>query len=459
MKPSESSPAGPALSAGSQAGTALSASPSISAPTRAARAVRPRWLLLGLAVAIIFTDAVGYTVIIPALPSFAAELGLGETRTGTLYASYGLISLLLYLPFGLLVDRWGERRWLTAGMLALGLASLGFWQADGFWSLLGCRVTQGVAASATWAAALPLAARLATTERRGVEMSILMMAFSIGVVAGPALGSLGQLRDPFLYFAGVPFGLAVCAFALLPRRNPPQSPLLRGKRASAGGAIGSLGGQLSGALQNCRAVSPSTQVLAPSVARSFFRDGLRPELVCACLVILVTCAALGAIEILLPLQFSRLGWTRQHIGLFFSGWGLAMLIIQPLIGWWSDRRGRREPIQCGLLTAAVLTPSLFSALDSVWLFPLALGTIFALSAALVPTLPLMADYLTDGQSGRAFGFYNMAFSLGIVLGPWSGGYITERFDVLWAAILVSLPLLGMVPFVASLLRHPQPRKV
>ena len=424
MKQSDSSQTRPALSALPQAGVALSASPSATESTRAARAVRPRGLLLGLAVAIIFTDAVGYTVIIPALPSFAAELGLGETRTGTLYASYGLISLLLYLPFGLLVDRWGERRWLTVGMLALGVASLGFWQASGFWTLLGCRVTQGIAASATWAAALPLAARLATTERRGVEMSVLMMAFSIGVVAGPALGSLGQVRDPFLYFAGVPFGLAVCAFALLPRHAP-----------------------------------SSTHGVANSVAPSSFRDGLRRELVCACLVILVTCATLGAIEILLPLQFSRLDWTRQHIGLFFSGWGLAMLIIQPLIGWWSDRRGRREPIQFGLLAAAVLTPSLFSTLDSIWLFPLALGTIFALSAALVPTLPLMADYLTDGQSGRAFGFYNMAFSLGIVLGPWSGGYITEHLNVFWAAILVSLPLLVMVPLVPYLLRHPHPRKV
>ncbi len=421
MKQSESSQTRPALSTLSQAGVALSASPPATALTRTAR---PRWLLLGLAVAIIFTDAVGYTVIIPALPSFAAELDLGETSTGTLYASYGLISLLLYLPFGLLVDRWGERRWLTVGMLALGIASLGFWQASGFWSLLGCRVTQGIAASATWAAALPLAARLATTERRGVEMSVLMMAFSIGVVAGPALGSLGQLRDPFLYFAGVPFGLAVCAFALLPRQAPSSAP-----------------------------------VAANSVAPALLRDGLRRELVCACLVILVTCATLGAIEILLPLQFSHLGWTRQHIGLFFSGWGLAMLIIQPLIGWWSDRRGRREPIQFGLLTAAILTPSLFSALDSIWLFPLALGTIFALSAALVPTLPLMADSLTDGQSGRAFGFYNMAFSLGIVLGPWSGGYITEHLDVFWAALLVSLPLLVMVPLVPYLLRHPHPRKV
>ncbi len=420
MKQSDSSQACPTPAVLPQAGATLSASLPASASAQTAWGVRPRGRLLGLAVAIIFTDAVGYTVIIPALPSFAAEWGLGETRTGTLYASYGLISLLLYLPFGLLVDRCGERRWLTVGMLALGVASLGFWQASGFWTLLGCRVTQGIAAAATWAAALPLAARLATTGRRGVEMSLLMVAFSIGVIIGPALGSLGQVRDPFLYFAWVPFGLAVCALALLPHHVPPPTP-----------------------------------VVANSVTPLFFRDGLRRELVCACLVILVTCTMLGAIEMLLPLQFSHLGWTRQHIGLFFSGWGLAMLIVQPVIGWWSDRRGRREPMQFGLLTAAILTPSLFSALDSVWLFPLALGAIFSLSAALVPTLPLMADYLTEGLSGTTFGFYNMAFSLGIALGPWSGGYITERAGVFWAAVLISLPLLGMVPLVPYLLR---PRK-
>ena len=191
------------------------------------RSVRPRWLLLGLAVAIIFTDAVGYTVIIPALPSFAAELGLGETRTGTLYASYGLISLLLYLPFGLLVDRWGERRWLTVGMLTLGLASLGFWQAGGFWTLLGCRVTQGVAASATWAAALPLAARLATTERRGVEMSILMMAFSIGVVAVRPSAVWARCGTPFCILPGCrlvwPCASLPCSRAI---RHPPPRSLL-----------------------------------------------------------------------------------------------------------------------------------------------------------------------------------------------------------------------------------------
>ena len=41
-------------------------------------------------------------------------------------------------------------------------------------------------------------------------------------------------------------------------------------------------------------------------------------------------------------------------------------------------------------------------------------------------MPLIADGLSHGQAGQAFGFYNVAFSIGIVLGPWLGGYVTSR---------------------------------
>ena len=228
MKQSDPSPppARAPLSSPSQPAVSFSASPpSVAAIiTPAARAACPRWLLLSLAIAIIFTDAVGYTIIIPGAAELCGGIGIGRNPRGDPVCLIRVDFPSPVSPLCLLVDRWGERRWLAVGMLTLGLASLGFWQASGFWSLLGCRVTQGIAASATWAAALPLAARLATTERRGVEMSVLMMAFSVGVVAGPALGSLGQVRDPFLYFAGVPLGLALCAFALLPRASTPSHP-------------------------------------------------------------------------------------------------------------------------------------------------------------------------------------------------------------------------------------------
>ena len=46
----------------------------------------------------------------------------------------------------------------------------------------------------------------------------------------------------------------------------------------------------------------------------------------------------------------------------------------------------------------------------------------------------------------------MAFSLGIVFGPWAGGYVTEHFNILWAAGLLALPLMMMVPALSYFLR-------
>lgn len=383
-----------------------------------------RWLVLGIAAAIMFADTVGYTLIIPMLPTLTRELGLSETWAGIFYASYGLISLILYLPFGYMVDRVGERIWLTAGMLLLGLTAVAFFMVSGFWPLLACRVAQGVAASATWAATLPLAARLADTKRRGLEMSLVPMAFSLGAIAGPALGSFGQAREPFVYFAVLPFVLAVVAFFCIPTRL---------------------------ATEAVEQTSPASPASLASLASPDNPDNLgtwpsptlfSPSLVCACGVILVSCAAIGAIEVLLPLQLVEIGWSRQEIGLLFAAWGAAALIFQPIIGAWSDYRGRQEPMVIGLSAAAVLLPSLFWLLDSLWLFPLVLGIIIALSAALAPSMPLIADSLDNDQAGKAFGFYNVAFSIGIVLGPWLGGYVTEQLHVLGAALLFAVPLMG-----------------
>ncbi len=55
----------------------------------------------------------------------------------------------------------------------------------------------------------------------------------------------------------------------------------------------------------------------------------------------------------------------------------------------------------------------------------------------------MADGLEEDQAGKAFGFYNVSFSIGIVLGPWLGGYVTEQINVVGAALLLVIPLVLM----------------
>ena len=371
-----------------------------------------RWVVLGIAAAIMFADTVGYTLIIPVLPALAQELGLTETWTGIFYASYGLISLVLYLPFGYVVDRVGERLWLTGGMLLLGGPPWLSQSLPGFGHWLACRIAQGVAASATWAATLPLAARLADKNRRGLEMSLVPMAFSLGAIGGPALGGIGEARDPFVYFSVFPFILAGLAFFLVPSRV-----------AFAQDA------------QDAH-VEPSKQhTLRVSLPELF-----STHLAGACLVILVSCAALGAIEVLLPLQLTQIGWSRQDVGLLFAAWGAAALVSQPLIGLWSDRRGRQEPMVIGLFAERVCCQPCFAVQFSLAATAHSMRHYCSPQLALAPSMPLIADGLSEGQAGKAFGVYNVAFSIGIVIGPWLGGYVTEQLHVFGAAVLFAVPL-------------------
>jgi predicted MFS family arabinose efflux permease len=132
--------------------------------------------------------------------------------------------------------------------------------------------------------------------------------------------------------------------------------------------------------------------------------------------------------VLLPLQLAQEGWKCLQIGLLFYAWGFVTLLAQPLIGAWSDRHGPQAPIRTSLLAATLLVPLIFKTVDSPWLWLIFLGTGIALTTALIPTMLLLAQGLAEKQAGQAFALYNVAFSVGIVCGPWLGGYMTERFD-------------------------------
>ncbi len=60
--------------------------------------------LLVLVCVVIFVDSLGYGVIVPVMPVYARELGIGEFGLGMLFASYALGNIVAALPFGLISD-------------------------------------------------------------------------------------------------------------------------------------------------------------------------------------------------------------------------------------------------------------------------------------------------------------------------------------------------------------------
>ncbi len=63
-----------------------------------------------------FCVALGFGIVVPAVPLLAADLGVRATGAGAVVSAFALMRLLSGLAAGRLVDRVGERAALQAGV-------------------------------------------------------------------------------------------------------------------------------------------------------------------------------------------------------------------------------------------------------------------------------------------------------------------------------------------------------
>ncbi len=187
---------------------------------------RPYLALLGLGA----LDAAGYSVIVPVTPAIAATTGAGPALIGALVASFPAAMLVGYTLAGHGVRRRRPTVVLAGALALLALGSLGFVLGDGLPAYFAARLVMGLGSGGLW-----IAITFATMERwPGQEylcMSRIYAAYSVGGLVGPALGTIGGVRGPFLaYLALVVLAMPlVVAVGTPPRRRrfEPDRSVLR----------------------------------------------------------------------------------------------------------------------------------------------------------------------------------------------------------------------------------------
>jgi MFS family permease len=149
-------------------------------------------------------------------------LGQGSTLFGLQFSAVVAANVLLQVPIGNWADEYGRRPFIIAGfallapsVLAQGLIPLvtGASGLVGPGLMLVARLLQGVAVALVFAPGLAIAGDLAREGSSGTTLSVLTMAFGLGVAFGPLVSgflfSFGLLA-PFAFGAG----LAVVALVL-----------------------------------------------------------------------------------------------------------------------------------------------------------------------------------------------------------------------------------------------------
>jgi MFS family permease len=137
----------------------------------------------------VFIDLIGFGIVLPLLPGYAASLGVSDTAIGALVASFSLMQFLLAHWWGRLSDRIGRRPVLLVGLAGSAVSYLLFAVAQDFWLLLVSRLVAG-GMGATVNVAQAYLADVTPASDRARAMGLIGAAFGLGFVAGPALGGI-----------------------------------------------------------------------------------------------------------------------------------------------------------------------------------------------------------------------------------------------------------------------------
>jgi MFS family permease len=344
--------------------------------------------LLILVCAVVWVDTMLYAALTPLLPHFTHTLHLSKAAAGVLVAADGAGALVGGLPGGAAAARLGPRRAVLAGLTLMGLASLGFAFAHGFWPLAVARFLQGCASGFTWAGAFAWLLAAAPRDRRGQLIGTALGAAVFGALFGPVVGAAAALLGRGAVFSALAaLAVVLGAWTLRIEPAPPEAP--------------------------------SVAALGRAMRDSRFLGGLA----------LMTLPSLlfGVLSTLAPLRLSDAGWGAAAIGaVWLVGAGFETA-LSPIAGRVLDRRGWAIPVKAALAGATVLSIGLAFSPRPLAYVPLLIATSGAYGVLFTPAFALIADGAEKVglPQGMAFGLMNAAWAAGAVVGPAAGGAVAD----------------------------------
>jgi MFS family permease len=346
--------------------------------------------LLLLVCALVWVDTMLYAALTPLLPGFAHHLHLSKAGAGLLVGAYAAGALVGGLPGGAAAAHLGARRAVLVGLALMGLSSLGFAFAHGYWPLMTARFLQGCGSGFTWAGAFAWLLAATPRQRRGEVIGTALGAAVFGALFGPVVGAAAAVvgrAAVFTALAGLSVVLAAWTLRLEP--VPPEAP--------------------------------SLSAMARALRNNRFAFGLG----------LMALASLlwGVLSTLAPLRLSDAGLGAAAIGAVWLVGAAFETVLSPVVGRMVDRRGILRPVQAALAVGAGVSVGLAFGPRPLAYIPLLIVASGAYGVLFTPAFALIAEGAEQSRlaQGMAFGLMNAAWALGALIGPAVGGAVAAAF--------------------------------
>jgi MFS family permease len=156
----------------------------------------------------------------------------------------------------------------------------------------------------------------------------------------------------------------------------------------------------------------------------------------------------GTLDVLVPLLFDAAGYGALAIAAVFVAAGAVEVVVNPVVGRISDRRGRLLPVRVALAASIGVAVAFAIATEPLVVAMLVVAASVTFGGFYTPGMALVADRAERAglSQGIGFGVTNTAWAVGALIGPALGGALAEAFGdpvpYLLAAALCAATLLA-----------------
>ncbi|XP_012263079.1 MFS-type transporter SLC18B1-like isoform X2 [Athalia rosae] len=397
---------------------------------------RQKLALLTLSI-VDFVSFCSMSIMAPFFPKEAEVKGMPESISGLVFSFYAMMMFLSAPIFGIILPRIGAKFLFISGLMVAGVCNVLFGFVDAIVDyktfVIFCFIIRGL--EALGASAFSTAGYIFVVDifpdNVGAVLGILETFVGLGMSTGPAIGgllySIGGFGLPFYVLGGILVAIAPINFCLIPSADNSIRPIRRGSRFKL--------------LKLPAVLVIGSVVVIASSTWSFLDPTLEPHL----------------------RQYSL---STKQVGLVFLLFSALYGICSPFWGWLADKTNSHwSMMTAGLLLSsvglAVLGPtSLVSFLPNIfWMNIVALCVLgVSVSLTLLPSFQsILANAIRGGCADElstysiVAGFWSCAYSLGEVIGPSLGGFISEQYgfqvcSTVMAGLNICLAIITIVFF-------------
>ncbi len=368
----------------------------------------------------VFLMRFSFGLVLLTLPIYLPKQEFSNFVVGIIAAAYPITETIFGPIIGVLVDRFGRRRWIYLGLTTSTFALFAFTLNTDVSYLIFVHAIQGLAAAMIVVSTLTMVTDASSGSTRGREMGMYDFAnlggYVVGILAAGVLLRTHSLLAPFYFASALAAIGAVFAY-------------LRVKEKSARRKISAL--------------SPIQTV------RLLLNDRRAAAMFPIWLAV--------TIFVGVALTFGpRLGPSPLLTSFLIGGAFLVLAFTQPFFGHLSDRYGRDKLMMLGMLSLIGLfvTAIIMFRRHFELIFALPFLVVFGVgSFAFAPAaLASLGDLAPERGRGTTMGFYSVVISLGTTIGPLLGGYLLDRYgmsSIFYAGLIILIAALSLAIIIGG----------